>query len=221
MNIKWIFLLILIISIKVFAQEPVFDERKIVPDSLLVDSIMLKDGLYETSGFVKYFYIPEQGVIYSPGIHLTIYEYISDSIPDVLDGMYNNMLKLMPNDTSVILLNGDESELEEKYGYSLWNLPEDRLKSAIVMPDFIDNFTLKFRNTVFYNRKVVLLDSSTFSGLSSEFYTYIIKSGRGSIFKDRIPYDCKLLPDPIKHGYTLGLSINRKERVVIYWLIAW
>lgn len=78
------------------------------------------------------------------------------------------------------------------------------------IPFFEKNNDLPFDN---------IFSDATISGLSKNFDIYVIDSKSGNYWKGLEPLD--YMPKGWKNGYSKGICVNKKERVVIYWLIIW
>lgn len=78
------------------------------------------------------------------------------------------------------------------------------------IPFFEKNNDLPFDN---------IFSDATISGLSKNFDIYVIDSKSGNYWKGLEPLD--YMPNGWKNGYSKGICVNKKERVVIYWLIIW
>lgn len=78
------------------------------------------------------------------------------------------------------------------------------------IPFFEKNNDLPFDN---------IFSDATISGLSKNFDIYVIDSKSGNYWKGLKPLD--YMPNGWKNGYSKGICVNKKERVVIYWLIIW
>lgn len=78
------------------------------------------------------------------------------------------------------------------------------------IPFFEKNNDLPFDN---------IFSDATINGLSKNFDIYVIDSKSGNYWKGLEPLD--YMPNGWKNGYSKGICVNKKERVVIYWLIIW
>lgn len=61
--------------------------------------------------------------------------------------------------------------------------------------------------------------SSTQSGLSKNFTIYVLDSKPG-IYWNGLK-ELSYMPNGWKNGYSTGVSINERERIVIYWFVVW
>jgi len=57
------------------------------------------------------------------------------------------------------------------------------------------------------------------SGLSNDFVIYILDSKPGLYWKGL--KSNKYMPNGWKNGYTKGVCINEREKIIIYWVIIW
>lgn len=61
----------------------------------------------------------------------------------------------------------------------------------------------------------------TLSGLSDDSELYIVKSGNGFLLPKKYDYEWKLMPEGRRHGYSGGVILNQKKKVVVLWSMAW
>ncbi len=63
--------------------------------------------------------------------------------------------------------------------------------------------------------------SNTFSGLPKDFKIYVIEAKPGKYLEDKYLHDCVCLPEKWKHGYSKGVALSDKRKVIIYWVTVW
>lgn len=61
----------------------------------------------------------------------------------------------------------------------------------------------------------------SFCGLNEGFRLYVLGAESGKFLPASELQDCECLPKKWKHGYSKGVALNDKQRIVIYWIIAW
>ena len=62
---------------------------------------------------------------------------------------------------------------------------------------------------------------STFSGLPKDFKIYVLGAKPGKYMDDKYLQDCVCLPEKWKHGYSKGVALSDKRKVIIYWVTVW
>ena len=62
---------------------------------------------------------------------------------------------------------------------------------------------------------------NTFSGLPEDFKIYVLDAKQGKYLEDKYLYDCSCLPEKWKHGYSKGVALSDKRKVIIYWVTVW
>lgn len=72
-----------------------------------------------------------------------------------------------------------------------------------------------------FKEKQNLYDKTTTSGLPDDYKILIVKSGNEYVLPEKYRYDWQLLPEKIRHGYTSGIAYSKKEKSIIYWVVAW
>ncbi len=69
--------------------------------------------------------------------------------------------------------------------------------------------------------KIDRYKGNTYSGLSNDFKIYILDAKQGKFLKDKYLYDCECLPKKWKHGFSKGVALSDKRKVIIYWVTVW
>lgn len=67
--------------------------------------------------------------------------------------------------------------------------------------------------------KESVFSKKTECGLSKDFIIYVLESKPGSYWVKFSPL--YYMPDGWKNGYSKGISISRKDGIIIYWFILW
>lgn len=62
---------------------------------------------------------------------------------------------------------------------------------------------------------------NTKSGLNEDFTIFILGANPGEYLDKNHLQQCDCLPTNWKHGYSKGVAMNDKQKVIIYWTIFW
>lgn len=57
--------------------------------------------------------------------------------------------------------------------------------------------------------------------LPEDFKIYVIEAKSGKHFEEKYLTDGRFMPSKWKNGYSKGVAISKKRKVIIYWLIIW
>ncbi len=136
---------------------------------------------------------------------------------DSLKNHFNTLAKesFYPNDTSVLLVFPYCDVSVSLDGYVVRNLETKKKKelarhnrtiqNAIPIPMFeINEF-----------------QASTFSGLPDDFKIYVLDAQSGKYMGYKYLQDCVCLPKKWKHGFSKGVALSDKRKVIIYWVTVW
>lgn len=63
--------------------------------------------------------------------------------------------------------------------------------------------------------------SNTMCGLDKDFKLYILDAQVGKYLDEKYLQECDCIPKEWKHGYSKGVAMSDKKRVIIYWIIVW
>ena len=64
-------------------------------------------------------------------------------------------------------------------------------------------------------------DTLTVLGFNQDFELYILEFGNQYVIDLSKYIEWDLLPQELKHGYSCGVVMNRKDYNVTYWAVAW
>lgn len=148
---------------------------------------------------------------FKPKYHFEEYNTNDQQIFDSIYNYFDSIAieKIRPTDTDYFIV-GLEPSMIERFG-------EDSLKvlyeNSIRVPIIVDFHLGK--------RKIKNIVDSNYCGLSEEFEIFILNHRNISILPKNEQIDWDLLPEEIKHGYSLGVSMKREPCSIIYWVVAW
>jgi hypothetical protein len=116
--------------------------------------------------------------------------------------------------------NGNNFFIVEKERYLLKKYGIDTLKN-LYYKNSIDNLSfslhsaLRIENFEYY-------DSESLTGLTNDFQILIIKRGNNFVlFDDSYKYEWEVLSNKNKHGYIGGIAFNKKDNIIIYYIVVW
>jgi len=170
---------------------------KKIADSMSVNLIMNKDT---SSGCIYYM----------------LFEYEKNDIKKpFLDSINNRSIsKFQSSDTNII------SVKRETVTY--WHPEKNRTYKNLVfgdkfyypVPYFEKHSSLEYRGNV----NDIYSDTTT-SGLSQDFMIYVFDYKPGIYWKGLRPLN--YMPTECKNGYSKGIALNEKKKIIIYWFIIW
>jgi len=134
-----------------------------------------------------------------------LYIPLSDSINNTI-GNLQYIVEYLSNDKYLIAINSWEARIRDKH------YKEIQIENKIYypVPYFWGSPNKQYLN---------LFNPNTKSGLSSDFVIYVIDSKSGVYWDGLKPKD--YMPDGWENGYSKGVCINEKEKVIIYWFVVW
>lgn len=149
-------------------------------------------------------------------IYYMIFEYKKNELTQsFLDTIINQSIsKYQASDENII------SVKRETVTY--WH-PEKRIayeeisfndKLYFPIPYFEKRSSLEYRGDI----NDIYSDTTT-SGLSNDFMVYVFDFKPGIFWKGLSPSE--YMPAQWKNGYSKGIAINEKNKVVVYWFIIW
>ena len=62
---------------------------------------------------------------------------------------------------------------------------------------------------------------NTLSGLPVDFKIYVLEAKPGKYLDEKYLHECSCLPAKWKHGFSRGVAVSDKRKVVIYWVTVW
>ena len=110
------------------------------------------------------------------------------------------------NDTNSILIG---SYLKHKYGYFEFVGFKSGKESRMIIS----------RNERNKNNKPIPVFNLT--ECNSSFRVCVIESNYGIFLNERYLSTENLMPTNWEHGYSMGYTISKKERTIIYWTVVW
>ncbi len=122
--------------------------------------------------------------------------------------------KFKSSDTDII------SVKRETVNY--WNPEKSRPYKDVVFSDrfyypipyFEKHSSLEYRGDI-----NDIYSDTTVSGLSNDFMVYVFDYKPGIYWKGLSPLN--YMPTEFKNGYSKGIALNEKKKIVIYWFIIW
>lgn len=142
------------------------------------------------------------------------YSIASRSIYNELDSLFREecIVKINPiedtnffivNNPSILLSRYDTAYLKDKY---------NSLTEGYLILDFVDYY----EDVEYYES-----DTSTVLGFNQDFELYILEFGNQYVIDHSKYVEWEVLPQELKHGYSCGVVMNRKDYNVTYWAVAW
>ena len=65
------------------------------------------------------------------------------------------------------------------------------------------------------------ITNDTESRLPKDFLIYVLEAHSGKFWNDKYLTKGKYMPEAWKNGYSKGVAISKKRKVIIYWFIIW
>ncbi len=62
---------------------------------------------------------------------------------------------------------------------------------------------------------------NTLSGLPEDFKIYVLEAKPGKYLEEKYLRNCTCLPAKWKHGFSRGVAMSDKRKVVMYWVTVW
>lgn len=135
-----------------------------------------------------------------------IYKYrYTNSFSQKLDSLRDQSQVNFSNQYSDYMVIATESQMKEKFTELEIN---SMLKnSKYVIPDFNLLADEQLSDGLF--------------GLERNYEFYILKKGSKNVLVKRFHSENSFLPKRLRHGYSCGFALNKQEKVLLFWSIAW
>jgi len=91
------------------------------------------------------------------------------------------------------------------------------------------SFDLKLINRDCYNKLYPIPNfwhndfttDSTDCKLPIDFDIYVLYANKGKFFKDKYSTEGSFMPETWRNGFSKGIAISEKRKIIIYWLVIW
>ncbi len=125
-----------------------------------------------------------------------------------------SIVKLSPSDSTLLLVFSYCDTLEvDGYIFKNQESPEKQKHAK-------DNITIA-RSLPVPLFDIQEYSGNTKSGLNEDFIIFILGANSGEYLDKNHLEECDCLPANWKHGYSKGVAMNDKRKVIIYWTIFW